>query len=351
MLRRLSQAPLLIAPAHFLTSSGFAVNVTMEYNYLVMRKSILLLVVFLAFLCGCECLDEQGKQWRQPNGKLKVLTTIAMIEDLAGQVGGEYVDALSLIRGELDPHSYELVKGDEEKFLQADLIFYNGLGLEHGASLRKQLDKNSKAIAVTAPILEADPPLILELDGQIDPHVWMDIALWMRTLDPIVEALVQADPAHASFYRERGKKVLQEMMEADQTVFQVMQKIPPEKRYMVTSHDAFHYFTRHYLSERGEEDWESRCAAPEGLAPEAEMSVRDVMEILAHIERFGVTVLFPESNVSKDGLRKILHASQAKGREVRLCHDPLYGDSMGEAVSYLEMIGHNADILSRELSR
>ncbi len=190
-----------------------------------------------------------------------------MIHDLVQEIGGDYIDSVPLIRGELDPHSYELVKGDDEKFLRADLIFYNGLGLEHGLSLRKHLQDNPKAIAVTRTILKEDPSLILISEGQYDPHVWMDIALWMKIIDPIVEACSLKDPQHAAEYRKRGEVLHEKMRVADERAFQMLQAIPQEKRYLVTSHDAFNYFTRHYLAVPGELNWQTRCEAPEGLAP------------------------------------------------------------------------------------
>ena len=64
----------------------------------------------------------------EPNGKLKVLSTTAMLHDLVKQIGGDEIDSTVLICGDLDPHTYQLVKGDGEKLSFADLVFYNGLG-------------------------------------------------------------------------------------------------------------------------------------------------------------------------------------------------------------------------------
>lgn len=306
------------------------------------------LLLFL-FLVGCSPSERPIAKWSAKNDKLKVLTTIAMIHDLVQEVGGEYVDSIPLIRGGLDPHSYELVKGDDEKFAAADLIFYNGLGLEHGLSLRQNLEKNPKAYAVSNVLLEKNSSSILIVNGQFDPHVWMDISLWMCTIDPIVQALSLKDPLHADSYVKRGEALKQKMLEADQQAFEKLHTLAPQSRYLVTSHDAFNYFTRRYLADPQERDWRMRCQAPEGLAPEAELSVMDLMAIMAHIEQFHISVLFPESNVSKDSLNKILQAAKEKGFNIRLCKEPLYGDSMGEASTYLDMLGHNVTVIAREL--
>ncbi|MCC5832251.1 MAG: zinc ABC transporter substrate-binding protein [Chlamydiales bacterium] len=313
-----------------------------------MRKC---LVALLLILAGCAQNPSREAAWFQQKGKLKVLATIAMIHNLVEEVGGEYVVSIPLIRGELDPHSYELVKGDDEKFATADLIFYNGLGLEHGLSLRQNLEGNPKAVAVADPLLEKSPRSILIVDGQYDPHVWMDIVLWMQAVDPIVEALCEKDPPHAAYYRTRGDSLRETMQQADAEISARLQGVPPEKRYLVTSHDAFNYFTRRYLAQQGEEDWMVRCEAPEGLAPEAQMSVSDVLAIIAHIEQYRISVLFPESNVSRDALRKIVSAAKEKGLPIRLCPDTLYGDSMGDSASYLEMIRHNAAVIATELEK
>ncbi|MCH9626914.1 MAG: Manganese-binding lipoprotein MntA [Chlamydiales bacterium] len=310
------------------------------------------ILIFICLLAvGCSQTPSSDASWFQKSEKLKVLTTVAMINDLVQEVGGEHVHTISLICGELDPHTYELVKGDDEKFARADLIFYNGLGLEHGLSLRKNLEKNPKAVAVADSILERNPSAILRVDGTCDPHIWMDISLWMEVVEPIVATLCEHDPEHAVEYRERAHVLLAKMRSADEAAFERLQAIAPEKRYLITSHDAFNYFARRYLADPGEEEWMSRCEAPEGLAPEAQMSVGDVLEILAHLQRYQVTVLFPESNMSRDALKKILRAASEKGMSVRLCSDPLYGDSMGAAASYLDMLSHNVDVIAGELAR
>lgn len=315
-----------------------------------MFKKIMYFLCLVLSLAGCKCKERKDGAWFALNDKLKVLTTTEMIGDLVRQVGGEHVDTLVLIQGELDPHTYELVKGDDEKFGRAQILFYNGLGLEHGLSLRENIEKHACAVPVTRSILARDPQQVLEVDGEKDPHVWMDVALWLQTVDPIVETLVAKDPDHQEVYRQNGEHVKQKLCEIDTYIFSSLQAIPEEKRYLITSHDAFHYFARHYLAILGEENWQRRCTAPEGLAPEAQLSLNDIIAIVTHVRSFGVKVLFPESNISKDSLRKILDVSTKQGVALRLCSDPLYGDSMGDAPSYVDMLLHNARVIARELS-
>jgi manganese/zinc/iron transport system substrate-binding protein len=314
-------------------------------------KLFLFLFIPLLVLSSCMGTKTRGKDhpWFQENGKLKVLTTVAMINDLVKEIGQEDIDTMTLICGELDPHTYELVKGDDEKFARADLIFYNGLGLEHGLSLRQLLESSPKAYALG---LTMDPSLILTTKGQVDPHVWMDISLWERYIDPIVETLSKNDPSRALQYKERGEVLHLKMKEADRLAYLLLQSIPQEKRYLVTSHNAFHYFTRRYLSTADEvqtDAWKSRAQAPEGLAPEAQLGFSDLQAIVDHVQKFQIKVLFLESNVNQDSLKKIMSVCKEKGVEIRLSKGTLYADAMGNESSYISMITHNVNLIAKEL--
>ncbi|MCB1115977.1 MAG: zinc ABC transporter substrate-binding protein [Chlamydiia bacterium] len=298
------------------------------------------------FLLGCSSQSPSGADAK--SGRLNILSTTAMIHDIVSEIGGEDVDTHCLIVGNLDPHSYELVKGDDEKFSRADLIFYNGLGLEHGASLLKQLKSQPSAIGLGDRLFAEDPKAFLVIEDQLDPHFWMDVSLFSRIIDPIVEALQEKDPNHAAFYKERGEILREKMIQTDQRLFEKVQTIPEEKRYLVTSHDAFFYFTRRYLAQGEETDWEERFMAPEGLAPDGQMSLLDIEETVNFLCAHEVPVVFPETNINRDALKKIVSICKEKGRPVRIAQVPLYGDAMGTK-TYLEMIEHNANVLKEQL--
>lgn len=312
-----------------------------------LKKVILTFLAPLLFL-SCQPSKNRLSDWMKEDGKIKVLSTTAQVGDLVSEIGGSRVDHWVLIQGDLDPHSYEIVKGDGEKLQRADLIFYNGLGLEHGASLSALLKSSSKSTAIGEKISLAVPDKILKRGEVIDPHLWMDISLWQKGVDPIVEALIAADPEGAQVYRERGAILSEKMEAAHQEVFSQMQKIPSEKRYLVTSHDAFHYFTRSYLADPNETDWSSRFAAPEGLAPEGQLNPRDIQKIIDYLRVKRISVVFPESNVSRDSIRKIATAGKEIGLEIRVCSQPLYGDAMS-GLTYLEMMRRNAATIAAHL--
>lgn len=293
---------------------------------------------FIALVCLFGCSSERASF--QESEKIKVLSTIAMIDDLVGRVGKDRIQHFPLIVGEVDPHSYELVKGDDEKMAYADLIVANGLGLEHGASLQTQLLQHKHTVHLGDEIQKKASDRILSVNGELDPHVWMDISLWVEGLDAIVLALSQEDPENREFYVANGARAKKEMLEKHHALQEKMREIPSEKRYLVTSHDAFHYFARAYLGD----DNEARCVAPEGLAPEGQLSSQDIRRVVNHLSDHQIGVVFPESNVSRGALRKIVTCCK---HPVHCSDQSLYGDAMGEG-DYLSMIEHNVNVMGDE---
>ncbi len=313
---------------------------------------VFLVLVLVSYLTGCSHAKGRGAKlgrWMQESGEVKILCTTAQIGDLVSEIGGERVKTWVLIQGDLDPHSYELVKGDDEKILSAAIVFYNGLNLEHGASLSTLLRTNPKAVAVGDQIALMFPEKILKRGNVVDPHLWMDVSVWQLSIAPILEKLCSIDPEGASYYRARADVLSGKMAGVHREIQEKLHRIPPHKRYLMTSHDAFRYFTRGYLSVEGERNWESRFAAPEGLAPDGQLSPVDIQRMIHFLKTYRITVLFPESNVSRDSIKKIASAGQELGLEIRVCNESLYGDSMS-GLSYLEMMQKNGDVVARYLN-
>lgn len=315
----------------------------------------LLTALFLLMMTGCSPDSSPGNQVETVK-KLRVISTTAMINDLVQSIGGEHIAPYTLIEGSLDPHSYQLVKGDDEKLGRADLIFYNGLGLEHGASLHYYLENSPKAVSLGASIYQTHPEKILHVATQFDPHIWMDASLFAEGIPAIVEALSKADPEHAQEYAEAGRKKQEAIHQLHERVKGILHGIPQEKRYLVTSHDAFNYFAKAYLAEPEEPEsvWTERFQAPEGLAPDSQISSADIQFILTHIKRYHIPVLFPESNVSQDSIKKIVDAASEQGFHVTIPKERLYGDAMGkpgtDGETYEGMLLFNAKLLERYLN-
>ena len=327
-----------------------------------MNRSIWAIFTFviLIFLSACDSNSRVNQEkivnWMRGD-KLKVLTTTQMIEDVVQAVGSDKVAVISLIQGDLDPHSYQLVKGDDEKLSQADIIFYNGLGLEHGPSLREYLQNSPKTHSVGEFLKNSDQVEIIDVDGQLDPHVWMDVKMWSEITPYVVQVLTEKLPAEKEFFAQNGQKLIDRLDIVDSQIKNMMQAIAPTRRYLVTSHDAFNYFVRAYMADKEElknGSWTHRLAAPEGLAPESQLSTTNISEVIDYLFKNQVTTIFTENNLSQDSINKLAIASREMGLDLKIAKSPLFADSMGpdgsDADTYEKMMLHNAYTIRDGLS-
>lgn len=325
-------------------------------NFASMFMSML---IFITVASACSKMDPvacQAKKWLQEPRGMRVLCSTQMIQALVEEIGGEHVDTLALVYGELDPHSYQLVKGDDEKISRATLIFCNGLGLEHGPSLQTALKQHPRTVYLADELQSIDPKNIIYHDANPDPHIWLDVGLFSKLCPLITEHLSNADPQHSHDYVERGKRVEKQLQDLDKDLKKRFLLVDEIRRYLVTSHEAFYYFTRAYLASLGERDlplWRQRFCAPEGLAPESQISLKRIWEVIRYIKDHDAHAIFLEVNVNSDAVYKIREVLQAERYELNIPSVPLYSDSMPHVTQdrttvydcYIHMVKSNADII------
>src|SRR5205085_6898060 len=82
--------------------------------------------------------------------------------------------------------------------------------------------------------------------GAVDPHAWQDVTSSMSMVEMIRDALAAADPPHASTYQANAAAYLAQLQTLDSDIQQMVNTLPPERRRLVTNHDALGYFARRY---------------------------------------------------------------------------------------------------------
>ncbi|WP_108623658.1 metal ABC transporter substrate-binding protein [Candidatus Similichlamydia epinepheli] len=296
-----------------------------------------------------------------PLVKPLVVSTIAPLEALVCALAGDCVQSVSLIPGNLDPHSYQLRKGDGDLFLLADLVVYNGLGLEHGSSLFNSLHQSPTSFSIGTCLLEQDENFVIHANGVTDPHIWLDLSLMAKVVSPLAERLskifTEDDKKKLIFLR--AKKIEERFLNADKMARALIDEVPIEKRYLISAHSAFRYFVRSYFGtsqERQNGLWEKRYASPEGLAPESQVSFSTLKEVFEFMLNHQINVLFQEVNVPSRALSRLVSMASQHGYKTRLATRPLYSDSfpdfskMADPLDgYLEIVVDNARIFRDEI--
>lgn len=265
--------------------------------------------------------------------RLNVVASFSILGDFVRNVGGDRVNLTTLVGENGDVHVYAPAPGDAKRIADAKLVIVNGLGLE-GWLPRLVQSSGARAVVVTASAGIA--PLKLRSDA--DPHAWQSVPNAKIYVTNIANALAAADPADAEFFHGQAKAYLEKLEALDREVHDAVAKIPPERRKLITNHDAFGYFAAQYGFE---------FIAPVGVSTDAEPSARDIAAIITQIKTEKIPAIFLE-NISDPRLIERIAAETGAKVGGTLVSDGLTGEK-GPAPTYIDMVRHNIKALTSAL--
>jgi manganese/zinc/iron transport system substrate-binding protein len=305
---------------------------------------LLALLVLLPALVACG--DAASGAMEEPDERaIRVVATTGMVADIVRNVGGERVEVHQLMGPGIDPHLYRASEGDVRRLAEAEIIFYNGLHLEARMAdvFARMAEGGRTTVAIAEAVPEAERLSPPEFDGYYDPHVWMDAKLWLHTIEPVREALARHDGAHAELYRANAESYRERLEELEVYVQARVNELPPERRVLVTAHDAFNYFGRGYSFE---------VFAPQGISTETEAGIEDIRAVIGVLVERDIPAVFVETTVSPDIIQAVQEGARARGHEVTIGGE-LFTDAMGEEGTpegtYEGMIRHNIDTIVQAL--
>ena len=281
----------------------------------------------------------------QGSEPLDVVATTGMIADVVRNVAGERAQVTQLMGQGVDPHLYKATRSDVTAMLRADMVFYNGLLLEGKLTdaLVRVATSGRPVHAVTELVEESyllEPP---EFQGLYDPHLWMDPSAWARAVEAVRDQLIEHDPAHADAYRANADAYLAELERLDAYAQQVLASVPPERRILVTAHDAFNYLGRRYGFE---------VQGIQGLSTESEAGLKRVEELVDLLVERSIPAVFFETTIPERSVRALIAGAADRGHEVEI-GGALFSDAMGAPGTYegtyIGMIDHNVTTIARAL--
>ena len=264
-------------------------------------------------------------------GRTAVATT-TQVADLVRQVGGDRISVDGMLRPGGDPHDYEPRPSDVAAVAGAEVVFRSG------GEVDEWLDDvigNAGGDAGVVSLIDSARRL-----GD-DPHWWQDPRNAIRALERIRATLSKLDPGGRAVYRGNAERAIAALRRLDGDIAACVERVPPAKRKIVTTHDALGYFARRYRIE-------VVGAVIPSLSTQAQASAGDVDRLVGQIRRERVEAVFPESSVSPDIERAIAREAGARIGE------PLYADSLGPegsaGESYAGALAADAGALVRGMS-
>lgn len=268
-----------------------------------MRSAAVVAVVFALAGCGGSA----------DNGSATVVAAFYPLAWAAERVGGEGVEVRNLTPPGAEPHDVELSPRDVEAIRDADLVLYAGSGFQP---------------AVEDAVRERNGPSIDVLDGDDDPHVWLDPVRFANVVEEIGRALGRSEAA--------GELAV-ELRRLNGDYRRGLERCA--RRTLVAAHAAFgHLAARYRLTQ----------LSLTGRSPEAEPGPRELERLVDAVHDSGATTVFAEPLVS-DRVAKTV--AREAGAAVAIL-DPLEGltrERIEAGDDYLSVMRENLAALRKAL--
>ena len=311
-----------------------------------MKNKLFLLaaVLFVGALGGCgNSPDDDKGSTDVAETKLKVVSTNSIIGDMVEKVGGDLIDAHSIVPVGTDPHEYEPLPEDIRKASEADVVFYNGLNLETGNGwFDKLMETAGKAQDEDYFVVSknVEPIYLTGNSSQQDPHAWLDISNGIRYISEITRVMSEKDPENKEIYIKNADAYIADLTELDSEAKKEFADIPEEKKLLVTSEGAFKYFSKAY---------ELQAAYIWEINTEGQGTPDQMKQIIEKVRNSEVPVLFVETSVDHRSMERL-------SNEVDLpVYSNLFTDSIAKdgefGDSYFEMMKWNVEKIHEGLSQ
>ena len=279
---------------------------------------------------------------------VQVVTTTAILADFVRNVGGDRVDVRSILPSGADPHSFQSTPSDSIAVSGARLIVSNGMGLDAFLDSLVQAAGGDDAVYVVASdglqdISFAKTGSVGKDDGGRqesddddnplpgDPHFWQNPAYAIHYVQRIRDGLIRAHPSVAEGYQANAAVYIAKLRELDREIGETLKAVPPERRRLVTFHDAFGHFGQHY-------GWDVSAFVPwDG----GQVTPGRIVEVMERIKGEGIPVVFVEPQFSPAVMEQA-------ARDTGVAVGAIYSDSLnGDVSTYIEMMRFNANSLLR----
>jgi ABC-type Zn uptake system ZnuABC Zn-binding protein ZnuA len=260
------------------------------------------------------------------------VATTTQLADFVHNVGGDRVSVDSILRPNSDPHEYEPRPSDATAIAKADVVFRSGGDLDQWLD---EVVDSAGGDAQQVTLIDS-----VKREGD-DPHWWQNPRNAILAVAAIRDALIEVDPAGRTGYQRRAATYTAKLRRLDADVQRCIDRVPPAKRKLVTTHDALGYFADRYgIDVIG--------AVIPSLSTQAQPSAKDVQKLVDQIKSEGVEAIFPEASLSKKLEQAISREAGAK------VGGQLWADTLGpqgsSGATYLGAIRANTATLADGMS-
>ncbi|PSU73355.1 iron ABC transporter substrate-binding protein [Photobacterium phosphoreum] len=275
----------------------------------------------------------------QADDKFKVVTTFTIIADMAQNVAGDAATVTSITKPNAEIHNYQATPGDIRRAQGADLILYNGLNLElwFEKFFHNLHDVPSAVVSTNiSPLNITQGPY----DGKPNPHAWMSPTNGIIYVENIRQAFVKFDPKNAATYNRNAANYKQQIQKIIDPIRVQIDKLPPQKRWLVTSEGAFSYLAR---------DFNLNELFLWPINADAQGTPQQVRHVIDQVRAHNIDAVFSESTVSPKPAQQVARETGAHYAGV------LYVDSLsnstGPVPTYLDLLAVTSTTIAQGLNQ
>lgn len=262
--------------------------------------------------------------------RIKVVASFYPVYEFVKEIGGNKVDVTSIIPIGVEPHDYEPTIQQIQNAETADLVVYNGAGLE------KWIDKINAKFKVEA---SQGLNLLMSNDtgnsGTYDLHVWLDPILAEMEVENIRDALIKIDPANTQYYKANADRFIGKLNDLDYRIKTELATC--NKKDFIAFHNAFTYFANRYGL--------NQHSVHQGLTPEGEVLPQRLQGVIELARDLGLHIVYSEDLVDPRSSEVI--AQEIPNGKV-LILSPIEGINSEEqraGIGYLDKMNENVENL------
>lgn len=220
-------------------------------------------ITVLALISGCSSVGSPnatnsdaaiGCEIGAPmSDSLIIATTVAPITNIVANIaGGTDAQVIGIVPEGTNSHTFEPLPSDAAVLEIADIVFINGLMLEEPTKdLALANLKDGAQICEIATKILPEAEYIYDFSfpregGKPNPHLWTNPPMVKQYAEVVRDVLIRRDPKNANIYAANLIAFAAKVNALDTAMVTATATIPENNRKLLTYHDAYAYFARHY---------------------------------------------------------------------------------------------------------
>ena len=176
--------------------------------------------------------------------KMTVISSIAPIEGIVKNIGGDYIDSKVMVPQGASPHTYEPKPSQMKDISKAKVYFAIGVEFEN-IWLKKFRDLNrDMEIIKLDDGIKKYPMLSYHKSGELDPHIWTSIDNLKIIATKITKTLQNIDSKHSKYYQDRLNSYISYLDNLKKRISHILSK--NKNRAFMVFHPSWGYFAREF---------------------------------------------------------------------------------------------------------